>query len=546
MLHTRRTFLKTGTQLGVAGATLASLPRPLLAHSNRAIRESPPIEENDHIKKIAHRALDAARNAGAKYADVRLAHFRTRKTSRYPDEYEFLNVGVRALVDGYWGFASSPLWDSEEATQLGRAATEQAKSSKRGLRRDVELATIAPVREQHWAMPVQIDPFSVHPDEVIDYLQSLEIYAHHRVSAAGLGINALVNEATFTRIEKAVASTDGVYCTQRCYRSHGIFVMSIGGGEEKRKYSATLKSLTPTGVGWELYRGQPLRDQIDQVIEETKQDLALPVKPVDVGRYDIAMDAWSVAHLISPTIGLATELDRALGYEANSNGTSYLNEPLEMLGTFHVGSPLLTINGNRTDPGSVATVKWDDEGVEPVPFSIVDKGVLSNFSTTREGAGWLKDYYARQGVTVRSNGCALGGDDLIGGMHAPLAQAPNMTVVPGAETADFDAVISSIGNGVAFKELRFDMDFQQMNGLASGMTYEVRKGKRSAVLYGGGLLFKSSDLWKNMMRLGGGSSARRYGVQVMKGEPRQYAFHSVTAVPVMFKDASVIDMLRKA
>jgi TldD protein len=307
-----------------------------------------------------------------------------------------------------------------------------------------------------------------------------------------------------------------------------------------------LRSLSPAGVGWELYRGQPLRDQIDRAIAEAKEDMMLPLKPIDVGRYNIVMDAWSLAHLTSETIGLASELDRALGYEANAGGTSYLNDPKEMLGTFPVGASLLNATGNRNEPGAIATVQWDDEGVSPVSFPILKDGILTNYSTTREGAGWLKDYYNRVQRPLRSHGCAVGGDDLLGGIHVPLGQTPNIAIAPGTESLDYAASVTELGNGIAWKNMKFDMDFQQGAGMGRGTAYEVRGGKITALLANSGILFKSTELLKNLIRLGGASSVERYGMRVSKGEPPQHAFHSVSAVPATFKDATVIDPRRKA
>jgi len=78
-------------------------------------------------------ALDTARSAGASYADVRLSHTRERRTSMADTgDDESMEVGVRALVDGYWGFASGAVWSPDEMARLGREAVHQAKVNALG------------------------------------------------------------------------------------------------------------------------------------------------------------------------------------------------------------------------------------------------------------------------------------------------------------------------------------------------------------------------------------------------------------------------------
>src|SRR5690606_30459856 len=110
-------------------------------------------------------------------------------------------------------------------------------------------------------------------------------------------------------------------------------------------------------------------------------------------RYDIVMDARIMTQLVGLTVGTAAELDRVLGYEANAGGTSYLAPPKEQLGNFELGPDFLNISANRSREGALATVKWDDEGVEPETYDLIRDGVLVDYHTTRELAGELSDWY---------------------------------------------------------------------------------------------------------------------------------------------------------
>src|SRR3954454_6049653 len=72
------------------------------------------------MRDLTDRALDAATAAGASYADVRVERLERQVVSvknGRPDgllEREDHGVGVRVLVDGAWGFASSSTLDPRE------------------------------------------------------------------------------------------------------------------------------------------------------------------------------------------------------------------------------------------------------------------------------------------------------------------------------------------------------------------------------------------------------------------------------------------------
>jgi TldD protein len=536
-MTTRRAFLKTGATAATLAA-VASAPRPLLAQLGRRSPEPVPPPDDPRLKELATRAIEAARSAGAVYADARLTHVCQRElTIGTIMESELLTVGVRALVSGYWGFASGPVWSPDEMARLGREACHQAKANTLGKVRTVDLAPVTLVSDGHWMTPVKIDPFEVSPFEVNDFLRSLEIFVEQSLRNSIRG-----NSCQFYKQNKVFASTAGSYFSQRTYRTAGTFVMQVVTDDRKKDDQAMLDCLSPAGVGWEMYRDQPLREKLRQLSEEVKADLALPMKPVDVGRYDTILDAASVINLLSGTLGAATELDRALGYEANAGGTSYINDPFGMIGTYQMGAPSLTVTGNRSEPGGAATVKWDDEGVAPDEFTLVKDGVLVDFQTTRESAGWLKDYYGKTGKPFRSHGCAAAPSAI----NAPLQHSSNITLVPGRDALDFDALISGVTKGIAVKGATLDMDFQHSSGLGLGRTFEIKNGKRVAMINSAGLLFRATELWKGLLAVGGSASLRRFGLLTTKGEPEQEHYASVTAPPALFKQVTLIDPLRKA
>jgi len=538
----RRTFLKTG----VAMAAVAAVPRPLYAQFGAKPEPLPPIED-PRLASLAARALESARSAGAAYADVRLSHTKLRMYfPTFTHDEEDMEVGVRALVDGYWGFASGPVWSPDEMARLGREAVHQAKTNALGKPRIVTLAPAPVVQNGSWVMPVKIDPFEMSPFEIQDELTSLDLFARR---APDVGLTK--NQASSTQQEKAFASTAGSYCTQRSYLTQGALTIEIDMRKQHRPNAGVnLDCVSPAGMGWELYsatsiprvRSHSLREEILQRVEEARADSMLPVKALDVGRFDTVLDSASVAGLVDGTIGHATELDRALGYEANAGGTSYLNDPSGMIGTYQAGGSLLSVSANRSEMGGAATMKWDDEGIVPDDFALVKDGLLVDFQTTRESAGWLKDAYVKNGKPLRSHGCSSAPS----AVEAPMQHVPNLVLAPGREAGDFDSLVSGMADGIAIKQASLDVDFQAGSGLGLGNIFEVKRGKRVARYPSAGFLFRSTDLWKSLLTVSSDAQLRRYGVSAQKGEPPQTCYHSVTAPPAVVKGLTLIDSLRKA
>ncbi|MCR4339462.1 MAG: metallopeptidase TldD-related protein [Gemmatimonadaceae bacterium] len=560
-MWSRRNFLRAGAAV-TAGVLLPAPVRGSALFSTTARRL-----DDSEIKELALRGIDAARAAGASYADARLTRIRRRiarslglwgpgltgtaVTQRVITEHEAVAIGVRALRDGSWGFAASTVWSGDEAVRLGREAVAQATTNTTGTPRVVELATVPIIRDGHWTMPVEIDPFTVPQDEILDVLASFAFFSlkQSRVVLSGPHL-------AMAKRETAFASSEGSYATQVLFGTGGSFTTGLPAYESTpfpdRTYNirgfAPLETFPLAGRGWEYFAKAPLQEEIERVIAEADEEDRLPLKPLEVGRYDTVFDAVTTGRLLDGTIGVATELDRALGYEANAGGTSYLDSPLAMLGNHQVGSPLLTVTADRSMPGGAATVKWDEEGVEPEDFILVKDGVLVDFQTTRESAGWLAEAYARAGRTPRSHGCA-GATSALG---AQQLQRPNLRLASGTERVGFEALAADVKDGIAVRRAAVDMDFNALNGMVvqqegfRTMFFEIKRGKKVARLQPNAVavLVRAPELWKSVAALGGQDSLQRAEGRSVKGEPPQTSYHTVEAPPMLVQQLAVIDPAR--
>jgi TldD protein len=394
-------------------------------------------------------------------------------------------------------------------------------------------------------MPVERDPFEVPREEILDVLGGATYFTIRRWGHPVL-------TAVFHRWETAFASSEGSFLTQKRYGTACELGMGLRPVPPVGIYSApmALSRLMPlAGRGWEYIATAPLHEQMERVREDAESHNALPLKPLDVGRYETVLDATTTARILSRTIGAATELDRALGYEANAGGTSYLNDPLTMLGAEVVGAPSVTVTANRSLQHGMATVKWDDEGVEPDGFTLVRDGVLADYQTTRESVSWIREGYQRLNRPLRSHGCAGSAT----AREVTLSTRPNLRLTPGRDLVTFESLKRGLVNGIVIECAATDVDFNGLNGMAlvdqqfpDTRFTEYKRGKPTGRFNPGAaaLLFRAPEFWRGITQLGGAASMRAVPISSFKGEPSQQLHHTVEAPPVLLKQASIIDPTR--
>src|SRR4029079_16995406 len=131
------------------------------------------------------------------------------------------------------------------------------------------------------------------------------------------------------REEKLFASSRGSRIAQVRVRSAPSFEVTAIDRQSGR--FATRASLAaPRGQGYEYIEGYDFLAEVGTAAQEAQQKLK--AKPVAPGRYDLVLDPTNLWLTIKESVGHPTELDRALGWEANFAGTSFVTP--DKLGTF--------------------------------------------------------------------------------------------------------------------------------------------------------------------------------------------------------------------
>jgi TldD protein len=294
--------------------------------------------------------------------------------------------------------------------------------------------------------------------------------------------------------------------------------------------------ITPSGIGYDGLVDLRLDDRLPVLYEESKR-LSNPV-PADIGRYEVVFDAYAMAAILHGAVGEATEADRARGYEANAGGTSYLPVP-EALGT-QIGSPLLSVAGTRSQPGTAGHVQWDDEGVTPTDIALITKGRLMNYSTSREHVAVMSDWYRAQGIPLVSNGCCNSGNAI----DVPLVYAPDVCMEAAPNGGDVASLLAPIKKGYFVQGGKCRMDHQRLTGQGQpGVMYEVKNGRIGRPVSGAAYLLRSPEFLKGIVAVGGPDTFHWRGFTTTKGQPAQSTVSSVGAVAARVRDIAVVNVL---
>jgi TldD protein len=146
---------------------------------------------------------------------------------------------------------------------------------------------------------------------------------------------------------------------------------------------------------------------------------------VEPGSYDLVIDPTNLWLTIHESIGHATELDRALGYEANYAGTSFATPG--PAGTLEYGSPVMHVTGDRTDEHGLATIGWDDEGVRPSSGTSSGTVVLVGYQLDRPPRSCSR-LRARPGPTAAPTPTPRG--------HIAIQRMANVSLLPAEDGPD--------------------------------------------------------------------------------------------------------------
>jgi TldD protein len=540
-MKTRRDFLKQGG-MAAAGIAAVGLLNPAEAMSGTLSR---PIEmpADDAVRELMMTAINTARSAGASYSDVRIGRY--RNSFVFTREQQIVNTadtdsigaGVRALVDGTWGFAATKLLTKDGVAAAAREAVAIAKANRIARDQPVQFAPTEVHKDVTWKSAYTIDPFTIPLEQRADLLMKANAAA-----MAVKGVRFVTSGLAFVKEDRNFANTEGSVISQTIVRTSVPFQVTAV-SPTMTDFQNRSNVIAPAGRGWEYVLEQDLVGNAPKWAEEAVQKLT--AKPVEVGRYDLILHPSHLWLTIHESIGHPTELDRALGYEANYAGTSFVSPPEKVLGKLKYGPEFMNVRGDRSEAGACATIGYDDEGVKPEDFLIVKNGIFNDYQTTREQAHVLKWWYDQNKTPVRSHGCSNA--DSWGTVQ--FQRMPNVSLLPGERDIGWDDIISATDRGIAIVgDGSFSIDQQRYNAQFGGQVfYEVRNGKIQGMLKDVAYQMRTPDFW-NAMDMIGGAKSYQLGSSFNdgKGQPPQSNAVSHGCVPSRFRQINVINTGRTA
>ena len=343
------------------------------------------------MDEIIASALDSARSRGAQYADLRIVRNQEERIVVRNGVVETLSsdesvgLGIRALFDGSWGFASTRDLTVAAADRAAGQAVQIARASARhnGTSRRVAEVLGTPVSSQgEYTTPVGIDPATIALDDKLRLLLTAD-----SEMAAVEQVSSRMANLIFIREDRTFANTEGALVTQTIHEAGGgIQATAVGDGEIQRRSYPQSHGRQQGCAGWEFIVAMDLPGNARRTAEEAAELLTAEPCPTGITT-DLIIDSSQLALQIHESCGHAVELDRALGDEAAFAGTSFLTP--DLLHGFQYGSEQVNITGDSTSPTGLGTFGWDDEGLPAQSTDIIRNGEFVGYLMSRSRQpGW--------------------------------------------------------------------------------------------------------------------------------------------------------------
>jgi TldD protein len=498
-------------------------------------------------KVLADIALNTAKSLGASYADTRIGRYLNQYVFTREDRVqnivstESFGVGIRVIANGTWGFAST-----NDVSENGiKKATEQAVAiAKANAKIQSEPVVLAPVEshgEVSWKTPIKKNSLEVPVSEKVDLLLN--------ANAAAMSNGAsFVNSALFmVNEQKYFASTEGSYIDQDVHRiwpTFGVTAVDREAGTFKSRQAMS----APMGMGYEYMDGNPAeklegpagihlyRNSYD--IAEDAADAArqakemLTAKSVDPGKYSLVLEPNHLGLTIHESVGHPLELDRVLGYEANYAGTSFATLDKWKAGDFKYGSDIVNLVADKTQPGSLGAVGYDDEGVKCKQWDLVRNGVLVNYQAIRDQAHMLD--------LKESHGCCYSQS----WNDVQFQRMPNVSLEPGKDKYSIGDMIKDVEKGIYIAGRgSYSIDQQRYNFQFGGtLFYEIKNGEIGDMLNDVAYQSNTQEFWNSCTKICDDSDYRMFGSFFDgKGQPSQVSAVSHGSSTARFDDVNVIN-----
>lgn len=539
----RRDFI----QLAGMGAGAMMLPLPSVAYQIHPEDLLKPGLDVQQKKRLADVGLNAAKSGGATYADVRIGRYlnqfvitRENKVQNVINTESF-GAGVRVIVNGTWGFASSNEVTPDGIKKTAERAVAIAKANSKFQKEPLKLAPVQSYGEVTWNTPIKKNGFEVPIKDKADLLLAANAKAMENGANFINSLIFLVNE------QKYFASTDGSYIDQDIHRTWPNFNVTMI-DKQSGQFKTRAAFSAPVGMGYEyldaraedkiqgpggiiLYnKSYDLIEDATMAAKQAKQMIA--AKSVEPGKYDMVLEPSHLWLTIHESVGHPLELDRVLGYEANYAGTSFATLDKLQSKTFQYGNKVVNFVADKLQPGSLGAVGYDDEGVKTKKWDLVKEGILVNYQGIRDQVHILGQN--------ESHGCCYSQS----WRDVQFQRMPNVSLSPGSQPLTPNEMISGVEKGVYIvKDGSFSIDQQRYNFQFGGqLFFEIKNGKIEGMLKDVAYQSNTQEFWNSCVQICDERDYRLNGAfNDGKGQPPQSNAVSHGSATARFNGVNVIN-----
>jgi TldD protein len=476
------------------------------------------------LKDKIIKELDFFREIGSDYADIRIIDKKVESiTTENLNVKSILNsrslgVGIRVIIDGALGFASSQ--NLNEIHEVSLKAIEIAKASKKLQKEKIKMSSKEVIVDQYLTS-IDIDPFIIPKSEKIELLLKAENSMRNNAK-----LNTTSGSMDFQKEEKIFADTDGSYITQILYESGaGIQACATNGEDmQMRSYPNSFRGNHST-AGYEYIISLKLVENGERIAKEAENLVNADECPS--GYFDIVIDGSQLALQVHESIGHPVELDRVLGYEAAFAGMSFLTVD-KLKDNFKYGSEHVTVVADATIPKGLGTFGYDDDGVKAQKTVIIDKGIFKNFISSRDTA-------------MKINQLSNGTNRADGWGNLPIVRMTNINLMPG--NYEFEELFESIEYGFYLcTNKSWSIDDKRLNfQFATEIAYEIKNGKLTGKIYKNPIYTGiTPEFWASCDGICNHNYWKLYGTPTCgKGQPCQVAHVGHGTAPARFKNIKV-------
>jgi TldD protein len=476
------------------------------------------------VLDVAKEAVEAARRAGAHYADARFVREDSESITVRNQEMEGIDratskgLGVRVLVDGYWGFAATARSDGPEIARTAGLAVEIARAAARLPRDPVKLTEVEPATGT-WASMLQDDPFNVSLEEKVALLMEAT-----RLMQQVQGLAFAEGGIDLYRVRTAFASTEGSAIEQTVVHSGaGLDATAISEGElQRRSYPNSFRGHI-AAAGWEHIAKLGLLEEAERTATEAVELLSAKDCPSEVTT--LVLDSGQMELQVHESIGHAVELDRVLGMEESYAGSSFVSP--DDRGRLRYASDLVSITADATIPGGLGSFGWDDEGVPAQRVPIIVDGIFQDFISSRETAGTI-------------GGTSTGAMRADGWQNLPLIRMTNINIEPGeGSLADIigdtkDGIFMATNQSWSIDDKRVNFQF------GCEIAWRIKGGKLTQMYRNPNYTGITTEFWGSCDAVGGREDWTLWGTpNCGKGQPSQTARVGHGTSPARFRNVQV-------